>query len=135
VVIVVALGCQLVSDLGIDLNISVFKRASLSLPLKLSMKAFSVGLPGRMKASYTALESAQASITIPANSLPLSTGMDVGLPRSRTAISRASATSLPFSLGLPRMATHSLVNWSTTVRIRKDRPSSRRAATKSMLHP
>jgi len=51
-----------------------------------------------------------ASITLTANSLPLSTVIDVGLPRSRTAISRASATSLPFSLGLPLMATHSLVN-------------------------
>ena len=115
-------------------NHSVFRHSSLSLLFELSMKAFSVGFPGRKKASCTALESAQASITFPANSLPLSTVIDVGLPRSRTAISRASATSLPFSLGFPRMATHSLVNWSTTVRIRNYCPFSNLAATKSMLH-
>ena len=57
----------------------MFRHSSLSLPLKLSMKAFSVGFPGRMKARYTALASAQASITFPANSLPLSTVMDAGL--------------------------------------------------------
>ena len=59
-------------------NNSVFKHSSLSLPSKLSMKAFSVGFPGRMKARCTALASAQASITFPANSLPLSTVIDVG---------------------------------------------------------
>jgi len=38
--------------------------------LKLSMKPFSTGLPGRMKHSWTPHWMAQASMARPANSLP-----------------------------------------------------------------
>jgi len=49
-------------------NQFVFKHSSLNLPLKLSAKAFSIGLPGRMKFSFTPLRYAHSSRARPTNS-------------------------------------------------------------------
>ncbi len=49
---------------------STLRHSSRNRPLKLSMKPFSTGLPGRKKQSCTPTCIAQASIVRPANSLP-----------------------------------------------------------------
>jgi hypothetical protein len=51
-------------------KIPTFRHSSRSRPLKLSMKPFSVGHPGRMKANWTPRPCAQTSISLRANSLP-----------------------------------------------------------------
>ena len=56
-------------------------------PLTVSMNAFSIGLPGRMKARRMPRTNAQASKWLQVNSLPLSTCMTQGRPRRRATIS------------------------------------------------
>ena len=50
-------------------------------PLKLSMKAFWIGLPGAMKCQSMALSLHQASMALQVNSVPLSETIEPGLPR------------------------------------------------------
>jgi len=65
--------------------------------LKLSITALSVGLPGRLKSSWTRFQYAQWSRAFEVNSLPLSTWIVAGNPPLvPTAASRA-ATSCPLT--------------------------------------
>ena len=59
-------------------NSSPLRHSSRSLPLKLSMKPFSVGRPGLMKSRWTPLLCAQRSIACEKNSVPLSTVISFG---------------------------------------------------------
>jgi len=67
-------------------------------------------------------------------SLPLSTVMDCGAPRSAIISSNTAATFSPLKQTSANNAKHSRVTWSTTVSTRIQRPSASRWATKSMLH-
>ena len=55
------------------------------------------------------------------------------LPRPSFLSSSACATFVPVIERLASNATHSRVNWSTTVRMRNERPSANLSLTKSML--
>src|SRR5579862_3627294 len=54
-------------------------------------------------------------------------------PRSALALSSAWATCIPVMARSASRQTHSRVNWSTTVRMRNDRPSANLSLIKSML--
>ena len=98
------------------------------------MNPFSTGRPGRIKRNCTLLVIAQASSARLQNSLPLSTVMLSGNP-SRSGFTRSNtcATFIPVIERSASSATHSRVNWSTTVRMRNDRPSANLSLTKSIL--
>ena len=68
------------------------------------------------------------------NSVPLSTRMDLGKPRSAATASKQTATLTPVMEKAGSKARHSRVYWSTRVSTRKYRPFSSRLVTKSMLH-
>jgi hypothetical protein len=61
-----------------------FSSSSRILPLKLSTKAFWIGLPGAMKCQAMLLSWHQASIALQVNSVPLSDTIEPGLPRRAT---------------------------------------------------
>ena len=65
-----------------------FKHSSRNVPLKLSIKQLSVGLPGLIKCSFTPRLYAHASKARLMNSGPLSTTMLSGSPRLRATRSR-----------------------------------------------
>ncbi len=56
------------------------------------MNPFSTGRPGRIKFRFTPLMYGQRSIAELANSLPLSTVIDSGAPRSAMLLSNAADT-------------------------------------------
>src|SRR5713226_5105189 len=88
----------------------------------------------QIERNCTSCPIAQASSARLQNSLPLSTVMLSGrLPRSCCARSSACATFIPVIERSASNPTHSRVNWSTTVRIRKERPSANLSLTKSIL--
>ena len=110
------------------------RSSSFSLPLNLSTYPFSQGLPGLMK-RVAALTPWSHKRTAPAvNSGPLSDRRCSGTPRSTMRSPRHSMT-WDERKGRPtRMARHSLVYSSTTVRRRTGLPSLVRTATKSYAH-
>ena len=66
----------------------------------------------------------------PANSLPSSTVIDAGRPRSPVAASRAAATSAPTRCCNPTTVTRSRVFWCAKARLRTGRSSSSCAASR-----
>ena len=69
---------------AIDSKLSYTSRhSSRSRPLKLSMNAFSTGLPGRMKSSATPRRYAHSSRALDVNSVPWSTVIAFGSGRRR----------------------------------------------------
>jgi hypothetical protein len=91
--------------------------------LKLSTKAFWIGLPGAMKCQSMPVSLHQASMALQVNSMPpLSETIEPGLPRRSTMVVSSRATRRPeidVSGTAPR---HSLVTSSTMLRTRKRRP-------------
>ncbi len=64
-------------------------------PLKLSTKAFWIGLPGAMKCQSRPVSLHQASIALQVNSVPLSETIEPGLPRCSTIVVSSRATRRP----------------------------------------
>ena len=89
--------------------------------LKLSTKAFWIGLPGAMKCQSMPMSLHQASMALQVNSVPLSETIEPGLPRRSTIVvsSRPRAVRRSSVRDAPR---HSLVTSSTMLRTRKRRP-------------
>ena len=81
VIVIMAPGVEDALCFDVDAKMCALRHSSRSRPLKLSMKAFSTGLPGRMNSSRTSCAYAQASIARLTNSPPLSTVIAVGAPR------------------------------------------------------
>jgi len=76
----------------------------------------------------------QASKARLQNSVPLSTVMLAGnFPLSAFARPNACATIIPVIARSASRRTHSRVNWSTTVKMRNERPSASLSLIKSML--
>ena len=87
-----------------------------------------------MKHNCTSLAITQASSARLQNSVPLSTVMLAGnFPLSTLTRSRACATVIPVIARSASKQMHSRVNWSTTVKMRNDRPSASLSLIKSML--
>jgi len=86
-------------------------------PLRLSMNAFSTGLPGRMNSSHTSCVYAHPSLARPTNS-PLSTVIAVGAPRRATIGVSAAAIFTPVSdrsatrASASRVNTRPVVHWN-----------------------
>src|SRR6267143_4665774 len=100
-------------------NNSPLRHSSRNLPLKLSMKPFSIGRPGRMKSSFTPRRYAHWSMACEKNSVPLSTVISFGYPRLVPIESRTFDTTTPESLRPACIAKHSRVKTSTTFSVRK----------------
>ncbi|MGX1350487.1 hypothetical protein AB7M49_004063 [Bradyrhizobium elkanii] len=91
-------------------------------PLKLSRKAFWIGVPGAMKCQSMPVSLHQASMALQVNSVPLSETIELGLPRHATIVVSSRATRRP-KIEMSGMAPrHSLVTSSTMWRTRKRRP-------------
>jgi hypothetical protein len=71
------------------------KHSCRSLPLKLSMYAFSIGFPGRIKSSFTPFRCAHSSTTRQVNSVPLSVVMTCGSPWVLATFSSIATTRVP----------------------------------------
>src|ERR1700739_1693409 len=80
------------------MNQCAFKHLLRNLPLNDSMKALSVGLPGREKSSVTPRWYAHRSKSRDTNSEPWSTRMTAGNPTARPTLSSTSTTSAPRKL-------------------------------------
>ncbi len=97
------------------------------------MKALSVGLPGRLKSSFTLLRCAHSSSTFEINSLPLSTLIVSGKPQLSFSLSSTSTTRLPVNQKSTSMAGLIRLKLSTNESIRILRRSESRSMTKSIL--
>ncbi len=110
-----------------------FRHSARNLPLNASISPLSVGFPRRLKSSRTPFTYAHRSSTRPVNSLPLSTRIFAGRPRSRPTRSRIAATRSPVSRWSSSMTGLSRLKSSTNVNNRNFRPSKSWSAMKSML--
>jgi len=108
-----------------------FRHPSRKRPLKLSIYAFRVGLPGSMKRRCTPWSSAHRPSARPRSSGPLSTTRMSGYPRSRATRSSMPTTRSPGSEKSTSMAGHSRVRSSLRLAVRNLRPSARASCVKS----
>jgi hypothetical protein len=97
-------------------KISRFSSSSRSLPLKLSMFPFSQGLPGSMNSVRAPNCPSQRRILWHVKPGPLSERMCSGIPREQKSSVRHSCTSSAVSLLPTRIARHSRVNSSITLK-------------------
>ena len=77
------------------MNHEAFRHSARNDPLNDSMKALSVGLPGREKSRVTPLRYAHRSSSLEMNSGPLSNRIVLGLPWVLVTRSSVSTTSEP----------------------------------------
>lgn len=83
-----------------------------------------LGVPGRLKSSFTLFQYAHRSKSFEMNSGPLSTWIDDGKPCSAVTRSSTSTTSIPLIRGAACNDNDSRVQLSTSVNTRNRRPSN-----------
>jgi hypothetical protein len=116
-----------------SVNQCTFKHSSRKLPLNDSIKALSVGFPGRENSRITLFVYAHRSNILPENSLPLSQYIRFGDPRSVTMFLNTRRTSSLRNCCPGSTARHSRVKISIMVNALKRLPLLNWSLTKSIL--